>query len=174
MISIASEYYVDDGLIIHIDALPEIADLIKRQEVFTWQGVDYPQGKPYIVYGNVIKFYENNEFQISRFTSEVLKEKHIAVDLKTFYFEYNGLGVLRDEVSGYDVPQEEKRIDDLLRLILGSQKKWILEYIKDQDDIDNWYEMSVDECMYKIKSNLNRKNQKEGFVVFSQGFFENT
>lgn len=87
-------------------------------------------------------------------------------DLEVFDIEGTGLDLLESEINGIEVEWNGKRLDDFLCLLLRQYDRWVLVFELYEDHIDGVYELTVDECIRKLKMNLRRDIRREGFIAY--------
>lgn len=153
---------MDDLLAILIPEIPVIPGLEKQQEIRSWGGQDYPQEptkyhwSPYV---------ELRTSQLPLYLWELLPEQYR--NEKWVVLDVNGeaLDLLELEANEQEVDWDNRPLDELLRLLLGQQKRWVLILEPHYDQIDSVYQLTVDESLQKLKSNYLRESQKEGFIV---------
>jgi hypothetical protein len=142
--------------------LPAIEGLERNQRIFNWGGVDYPQEPAIYRWGEHVELVPS-ELQpfIPRFLpAGYIDKSWIFLDVKG-----DGLDLWESEVNGREVDWFGYRLDDLLKLILEQQGKWLVIFELNYDQIDNTYTLNADECIQKLESNLRLNYQREGFIA---------
>lgn len=146
-----------------IPELKLIEGLEVHQEKFTWDGVDYPQEPVTYLWGEHIKLVKRDiQGHIPRFLpANFLTKQWVFLDV-----EGDGLDLLELETNGVEVDWGNRRLDDLLRSLLNCYDRWAVLFELYSDQIDNTYELSVDGLVQKLKANLARDVEREGFIAF--------
>lgn len=153
---------MDDLLAILIPEIPVIPGLEKRQDIRSWGGQDYPQEPITYHWG---PYVELRTSQLPSYLWDLLPEQYRKE--KWLVLDVNGeaLDLLELEVNGKEVDWGNRPLDELLRLMLSQQQRWVLIVEPNYDQIDSVYDLTVDEALQKLKSNYLRESQKEGFIV---------
>ena len=145
--------------------LPElkpVAGLELHQRVFTWGGVDYPQ-EPITYHWSqyVVLTLSQQPPYLQRFLPRGYGGKGwLCFDLNGEAFELWG-----SELQGDEVDWDNGRLDDLLRILLTGQDKWVMIVEPYYDQIDHTYRLNAAGCIEKLKSALGRGIYEEGFIV---------
>ncbi|HMQ05584.1 MAG TPA: hypothetical protein PKD26_16825 [Pyrinomonadaceae bacterium] len=149
---------------IFVPKLRQIDGLIREQEVFTWDGTDYPQEPVIYKWGNHVELIPGDA---QPFVLELFPKSFISPEWNFFAVEGDGLWLLEDEVNGDSLDWDDNRLDDFLNLFLNQHDQWAVVFELHCDQIDNVYQLTVEECVRKLKQNLDRNREKEGFIALS-------
>jgi hypothetical protein len=145
--------------------LPEmihVAGLQQSQRSFTWGGVSYAQGPGSYHWGDFVELVQTPiPGHFGRYLpANYITEKWIALSIRG-----KGLDMMQMEVNGAEVDWKGKSLDHLLRLLLPHVGKWVLVFELHCDQIDQVYELDVDQCLQHLQENLRREAKAEGFLV---------
>lgn len=154
---------MDVLLQIVVPELTLIKGLEHRQKVFSWEGVEYPQGPPTYHWGDHVKLIPG---ELQPFVQGLFPKDYIGRDWVTFAVEGDALYLWESEISGFEVDWHEKRLDDLLVALLTRHKQWGIVFELYADQIDSVYQMGLEECIQKIEMNLRRDVRREGFIAY--------
>lgn len=153
---------MDALLQIIVPKLVEIEGLELNQPIYEWDGVKYPQGPKVVSWQDISLSFDKKEKYLNKF----LPPNYFGEDWIWLKVSDNTLdkyeSLINDEVKGND----EKSIEDFIRFLLTGIDKWVIVFLLQYDQIDNVYQLDVEDCIIKLKNNLSRNIVKEGFIAY--------
>lgn len=148
---------------IRVPKLKQLDGLEFYQKVFSWGGQEYPQDPVTYRWGDHVQLIPGGA---QPRVVALLPKGLLGPDLEVFDIEGTGLDLLESEINGIEVEWNGKRLDDFLCLLLRQYDRWVLVFELYEDQIDGVYELTVDECIRKLKMNLRRDIRREGFIAY--------
>jgi len=137
--------------------------LEREQRIFSWGGLEYPQDTVIYRWGCHVELVPGG---VQPYVLGLFPEGLIGPEWVSFAIEGDGLYLLESEINGFEMDWGDKRLDDFLALLLNQHDQWAVVFELYSDQIDNVYELTVDECVRKLKANLKRDVKREGFIAF--------
>ena len=153
---------MDALLQILLPEIKQIPNLELEQRVFIWNGTGYPQEPVVYRWGPHVKLIASQIQQsLLRFLPDgYLTEQWVALDVNS-----EALDLIEAEINGEAVDWLGYSLDELIRLLLIRNDRWVLIFEPDYDRIDNVYRMQPEECISKLKAILERSGVREGFIA---------
>jgi hypothetical protein len=154
------EKHMDALLQIVIPYLEEIEGLEVTQPVYEWDGEEYPQGPKIVSWDSISLSFDERTKSLEKFLpSGYLGEDWIWLKVSD---------EVLDDYEGWanNEGEEIKKLEDFLRLLLNDLEKWCVVFLLQYDQIDSIYQLNVEECLDKLKSNFSINTSKEGFVIY--------
>jgi hypothetical protein len=157
--------YLDILLQILIPNLTALEGIEKSQKIYSWGGTDYPQEPVTYHWGTFVEMVPSQvqPFIYKFLPNEYSEKLKICLDIKG-----QGLDLLKMEVNGEEVDWYDRRLDDLLNIILSRCDLGVLIFEPHYDQIDSVNYLEVNDCIQKLKDNLKRDRQKEGFIAITK------
>ena len=145
--------------------VPEIkqVDLIETiQPVYEYDGVKYPQGPKVISWRDVSASLDEPTQYLQRFLPAAYLSEHL-IWLKV---SDETLDRYKSIVNTESEDLGEIGLEAFIHLLLKDLDKWVVAFILHWDQIDNVYQVDVDGAISKLRDNLRRNTQREGFVAY--------
>ncbi|MEO7539726.1 MAG: hypothetical protein ABIV21_06845 [Pyrinomonadaceae bacterium] len=141
--------------------LPELKDLegLKAHQEIYQGPVTYRWGQ----------HVELAPYDVQSYVLKMLPKGIVAKEWVFYDIVGDGLGMLESEINGVDVAWDGKRLDDFLEQLLRQYDRWVFVFEPHYDQIDGVYELTADECLGKLRTNLRRDITREGFIAYSAG-----
>lgn len=130
--------------------------------MFEWGGVQYPQGEPECTFGLSWKLKKMPPHQPNMPVSMPLSHRttvwqSIFIDGDGLYNYYSSLMGVMEEEAGHS-------LEKLLQWILRDQPKWVVLFMPDFDQMDEYLPGDMNTVMEKIQSSLIK--EKWGFQIW--------
>jgi len=146
-----------------VPKLPHIEGLEPQQFTYEWSGVAHLQGSTTFRWGNI----ELVPDQVQPWLLRFLPNNYVSDQWLWLQISSSSLELLEKELNGEPVDWSGRHLEDLLKLILSENKKWVLIFEPNYDEIDSAYNLDVVGCINKLKSNLKWGAKREGFIAFA-------
>lgn len=133
-----------------------------HQPIFTWDGIDHPQEPVTYRWGQSVELTLS---QPPSYLQRFLPRGYGGKDWLCFDLNGEAFELWRLELQGDEVDWGDGRLDDLLRILLTGQDRWVMIVEPYHDQIDHTYRMNATGCIEKLKSALGKGIYEEGFIV---------
>lgn len=151
---------MDALLQIIVPKIKEIDGLELIQPIYEWDGEEYPQGPKLCRWEDVEMSFDEKAKYVERF----LPPNYLEDDWIWLKTSDNTLDNFESEVN--DETDGEKPFEKFLRYLLVDIDKWCVVFLLQYDQIDNVYQLNLENCITELKNNLNRNKVKKGFVAY--------
>lgn len=140
-----------------------IEGLERFQDVYTLEGMDYPQEPIMYRWGDHVTLIPRDiqQYVLGLFPTGLIGPDWIFLDV-----EGDCLDLWESEANGFEADWGGKRLDNLLFALLGQYDQWGIVFELFSDQIDGIHEVTVEECVEMLKRNLKRDVKREGFVAY--------
>ena len=75
------------------------------------------------------------------------------------------LDLFEAEVNGEEVDWGGHPLDELIRVLLTNNERWVLVFEPDYDQFEDVFRMDPDQCVVTLKTSLKRTGPRSGFVA---------
>jgi hypothetical protein len=153
---------MDALLQIIVPKLNEIEGLEVIQPVFEWDGMEYPQGSKIVSWNGISLSFDEKGKYCNRF----LPPNYLTEEWIWLKVSDESLDRYEISLNSENENNLENTLDNLLALLLEDLDKYVIAFLLHYDQIDSVYKLDVQNCISKIRKNLDRKVLKEGFVIY--------
>jgi hypothetical protein len=154
---------MDAALEILLPQDTDLASLGFKVPTFTWQGVEYPQGKPECTFGKnfILKVLESYDmrFVLSKIPAELRNTQWMPIAVLG-----EGLDIYNADIFGLQNEEEEFSLRKLFDLVLKPQRNWIVIYSPQYDGFNKIKQGSVNDIFNELECSI--KNTREGFLIY--------
>lgn len=155
--------HMDALLQLIVPKIVETEELKIEQQIYELDGVQCPSGEARVSWrGLALHFDEKTPY-----LANLLPRGYIGQD-------WAWLKVPDDLLERYDLSvkngldlKDQVPLEDLLRALLSSLDRWVLAFILHYDQIDTVDRMGVEQVIHRLRTNLQRNQETEGFVSYA-------
>lgn len=145
--------------------LPIDADLSAfpfQVPMFEWDGVQYPQGDPECTFGPYWKLKKLKPHQPDMPVGTPLSHKTTV--WQPIFIDGDGIDNHENSLRGFMEEDEDYSLVKLLQWILRDQPKWVVLFMPDFDQMDEYIPGDFNTVLEKIRSSLVK--EKWGFQIW--------